>query len=208
MLKVFNRVGWAISAGVALALSAYSLFYVGRAWGMPPILAGMVSVVLDGAAIVSAEMALKANAKNGRGGIDQALTFVFAGLSAWLNSYHARLVHAGGAAWALYALPPIVAVVLFERHIRGTRRATGKRVQLPVIQGWAWVLSPVQSFRVFRGMVLASIPNAEETDLSESDKIALVRAWAQMNGVKLAGKGKIPASVWAAYRKGQDNGKA
>ena len=74
MLKLFNRIGWAISAGVALARRAYSLFYVGRAWGMPPILAGMVSVVLDGAAIVSAEMALKAKPrKAGASGIDQAL---------------------------------------------------------------------------------------------------------------------------------------
>ena len=79
-------------------------------------LAGAVSLVFDGAAIVVADMSLRAVMRNRSGAVDRFLTGLFAGVSAWLNSYHARLIHAGGAAWLLYAAPPVVAVVLFDRR--------------------------------------------------------------------------------------------
>lgn len=215
MLKQLNRVGWAISAGVALILSAYSLFYVGRAWGMPPILAGAVSVVFDGAAIVSAEMALRASLRNGTGVIDRFLTAVFAGLSAWFNSYHARLVHAGGAAWLLYAAPPIVAVVLFDRHTRNERRAKARksgRVQspMPTIHPWAWGMYPVKSLRTMRAMVLYQLtelqPKAiEALPEAREGKTSVVRAWAQMQGLKVGATGRIPDPIWAAWEEENRN---
>lgn len=203
--KIFSRTGWAISGGVALILSAYSLYYVGKAWGMPPYLAGMVSVVLDGAAIVSADMALRASRKHGNGGIDRLLTVAFAGISAWINSYHARLVHAGGAAWALYALPPVVAVILFDRHTRGNRRAARERIPyLPRIRWAAWILFPLRSFGILRSMVsseLAGLTSSEAKVSNTSD----VRLWAQAKGLKVGDKGKIADPVWAAWEKEQNH---
>jgi hypothetical protein len=203
--KIFSHTGWAISGGVALILSAYSLFYVGKAWGMPPYLAGMVSVVLDGAAIVSADMALRASRKHGKGGVDRLLTIAFAGVSAWINSYHARLVHAGGAAWALYALPPIVAVVLFDRHTRSGRRATPVS-SLPRIKWAAWLLFPVQSFRILRSMVGDQLFELTGTEaITKMSNASEVRMWAQGKGLKVGDKGKIADPVWAAWEKEQNH---
>lgn len=210
MLKLLNRAGWAISAGVALILSAYSLFYVGRAWGMPPVLAGMVSLVLDGAAIVSADMALRANKKHGHSGIDRWLTVVFAGLSAWINSYHARIVHAGGAAWALYALPPVVAVVLFDRHTRNERQAATRKSgrvlsPLPRIKKEAWLLYPIASFKILRAMVGSQLQDLRPGQpVSSNDEN--IRAWARAKGLDVGEKGRIAAPIWAAWEKEKANG--
>ncbi len=216
MLKLLNKIGWGISAGVALTLSAYSLFYVARAWGMPPVLAGAVSLVFDGAAIVVADMSLRAVMRNRSGAVDRFLTGLFAGVSAWLNSYHARLIHAGGAAWLLYAAPPVVAVVLFDRHTRNERAAKSKKSgrvdsPLPRIHAWAWGMYPLKSWHTMRAMILFQLTELQPEQTGSVKKVerqgkaSLVRAWAQMKGLEVSATGKIADPIWAAWEEEERN---
>jgi Protein of unknown function (DUF2637) len=204
-VKYLYRFGWAISAAVALAVSAYSLFYVGRAWGLPLVLAGGVSLIFDGASIVSAEMSLRISRVSGHSGASaRIMTVAFAGLSAWINSYHAQLAHQPNA-WVLYAAPPIVAVCLFEQHVRYESRAARKRagrVALPAIHPLAWVLYPMRTPRIYRGLVgrqlgeLEGMPVEEPTSKPET---RTVRAWAQGKGIEVRPMGALPRAVVEAY---------
>jgi len=184
---------------------------------MPAYLAGGVSLVFDGAAIVTADMALRAANRNQSGAVDRILTTVFAGVSAWLNSYHARLIHAGGAAWLLYAAPPVVAVVLFDRHTRNERRAKHKKSgridsPLPKIHGWAWAMYPLKSWHTMRAMILFRLtalqplpPVSGSVEKTREGKASLVRAWAQMQGLEVKPTGKIPDPIWAAWEEEEKN---
>jgi hypothetical protein len=50
-MKVVARWAWVAVLGTALALSWWSLDALARHYGMPPILAAMVSATFDGAAL-------------------------------------------------------------------------------------------------------------------------------------------------------------
>jgi Protein of unknown function (DUF2637) len=215
MLKQLYRIGWAISAGVALAVSAFSLFYVARAWGLPVPLACGMSLVFDGAAIVSAELALRISRTVGANALGARITTnIFAGLSAWINSFHAGLVHAPGAARVFYAAPPVVAVVLFDQHARYEARAARRRAgrvapNLPPISPSAWFLFPVRTPRLVRGLVgrqLDAIEIPTEIIPEQAASTRVIRIWAQSVGMDVAPTGALPKSVIEAYHSREETG--
>ena len=158
-VKTFaSRFGWLTILGAALTLSCYSLFYIARSWGVPIPIAAIVSAAFDGIAITCADYSLK-YARVGQSGTSARLaTFLFAGLSAYINSQHATIGHEIGPAKLFWAAPPIGAVIVYELHIRWERRralANAGRVapDLPVMGKWAWALFPIRTYRLARTVV-------------------------------------------------------
>jgi Protein of unknown function (DUF2637) len=217
LAKMLGGIGWIIVVVCALALSAWSLFYVGRHYGLPIPLAAIVSTAFDGAAIVCADLALKYARTHGDGGFGPRMgVFGIGGLSAYLNMQHAIIANDPFAARILYAVPPITAVVLFEFHSRYERRGALKSAgriakSLPVFGRWAWILFPIRTVRTMRSIVdnrSTQIANRElpvTTDDSDYDtrRISInpreVRAWAIGKGIQISDRGRIPGVVTMAY---------
>jgi hypothetical protein len=223
--RAINQFAWLIVVVAALSLSGWSLFFVGRHYGLPVSLAVIVSAAFDGSAIVCAELALRYARSAGDSGLaPRIVVFIMAGLSAYLNSQHATLAHDPSAARILYAVPPIVAVVVFELHSRFERKAALKRAgrvaqSLPVFGKWAWVLFPIRTLGTVRRLVAFRVSRASNevpedfvikgaTDAGrafvESEQEALpepklVRAWAIGRGMEISDRGRIPGYITAAY---------
>jgi hypothetical protein len=218
-----GRAGWLIVVTCALSLSFWSLYWVGRKFGLPPILAGMVSACLDGAALVCAQLALTYARSHDSGLTPRIGVFVMAGASSWLNAQHAIIAGYPPAARILFGLPPLVAVFVFEIQTRYQRRAALKRAgrvpaALPAIGRTAWVLFPIRSLRVIRSIVKfrlttlenqagmsqfrRSLPEVSETVSETSIQIETrqVRTWAQIHGFNVGDRGPVPAEVTEAYR--------
>lgn len=153
-----NRFGWLMVLGATLTMSDYSLFYVARHFGTPPVFAVLGGVIFDGAAILFADYSLK-HARAGSSGSGPRIgVLLCAGLSAFLNSQHAVIAHQIAAARLFWAAPPVIAVTAYEFHIKWERRralANAGRVpaDLPVFGKWAWALFPVKTFRIARTVV-------------------------------------------------------
>jgi hypothetical protein len=76
-----SRAGWLIVAGAALTLSAYSLYWVSRRYGLPVPLAAIVSAAFDGAAIVCCDLSLKYARIHGDSGCNQSRPLLICGVS-------------------------------------------------------------------------------------------------------------------------------
>jgi hypothetical protein len=155
--RYFNRFGWLIVMSASLGFSTWSLFWIARHWGAPIPAAAIVSLFFDGAAILCADYSLKYARTGDSGFIPQCGVFTLAGLSAYLNSQHAALNHNPGPARILYAAPPIVAVVIYEFHVRWERRralrSTGRIPEaMPVFGRYAWFLFPGRTLGVLRSI--------------------------------------------------------
>lgn len=215
--KMLGGIGWIIVAVAALALSAWSLFYVARYYGLPIPLAAIVSTVFDGAAIVCGDLALKYARTHGDGGFGPRMSvFILGGISAFLNMQHAVISHDPFAARILYAIPPIVAVILFEFHSkyerRGALRKAGRIAKsLPVFGRWAWMLFPIRTIKTMRSIVAnrseiiarAELPRENYDNDYETARISVnpreVRMWALAKGIQIADRGRIPGVVTMAY---------
>lgn len=185
MISAFlTRFGWLVVVVSALSISTWSLFWVGIRYGLPVPIAGLVSASFDGAALVSADLALRYARTHGDSGLAARLcVLAFAGASAWLNSQHAALAHDPNPARIMFAFPPVVAVVVFElsnRWIRrGALRAAGRvAAPLPAFGRWAWLLFPLRTLRTVRHIVRGRLDRAEQsagvitTQLPELDEPA------------------------------------
>lgn len=155
MEKFLNRFGWLIVMAAALGFSTWSLYFIARHYGAPAPAAVVVSTFFDGAAVLCADYALKYARSGESAFIPQLGVFILAGLSAYLNSQHAILQHQISAARILYAAPPIVAVVIYEFHVRWERRRALRNsgripAAMPVFGRYAWFLFPVKTLRVMR----------------------------------------------------------
>ena len=147
----------------ALALSNWSLLFVGHHYGLPVILAALLSVSLDGAALVAADISLRHAREHGSSGTSaRAAVFTCAGISAWLNSEHAAMLREQFPAHVMFAAPPVIALVLFELHTRWERRdalrAAGRLAEpLPVFGAFTWLLHPLAVFLAVRRVTLARL---------------------------------------------------
>lgn len=219
--KLINSIGWLVVVGSALTLSAWSLYWVGRRYGLPIPLAILVSAAFDGAGIVSADLTLKYARTHGDSGFGPRLgVLTLAGMSAYLNMQHAILAHDPFAARVLYSVPPITAVTMFELHSRYERRAALKRAgrvapALPAFGRNAWLLFPLRTLRVSRQIVgfrISSIQREAFPELPETKPqlvsgssetlpvdSATIRSWAQTVGLPVSDRGPIPQSVVNDY---------
>ena len=112
---------WLVVLGAALALSWWSLDALALRFGMPKLLAGMVSATFDGAVLVAADLALRRAAKADSAVAVKLLMVVTVGLSAWLNWSHAVLLGYPIAARVLFAAPSVISGWLFELQLRSLR---------------------------------------------------------------------------------------
>jgi Protein of unknown function (DUF2637) len=150
-----RRASWIGVVAVAVVLSNWSLAYVAEHWGVNYRLAYAVSVVFDGVALQCADLALRA-ARNGDSTFaPSSALLVFAGLSAWFNSYHAQLAGLPWPARVFYATPPVAAVLVTELQLRADRRdalrARGRIADpLPAIGGATWLNMPWPAYAAQR----------------------------------------------------------
>jgi hypothetical protein len=152
MSKLLARFGWLIILAGTLSISWWSLYFVARYEGAPAPIAGVVSTAFDGVALLSADYALR-YARQGLSGIGPRITvYVFAGLSAYINSRHAVILHEPEFAQILWAVPSIGAILVYEFHVRWERRnalALKGRIAapLPTYGMWTWLRFPVKTLR-------------------------------------------------------------
>lgn len=175
-----TSLAWAAVVTTALAVSNWSLYFTGRHFGLPVPLAIVLSIVFDGAALVAGDLSLRYAREGSNGASPRAAVFALAGLSAWLNSYHATILHAPVQAHVMYAVPPVVAVGLFEMHHRFERRAalceSGRTTEpLPVFGVMAWTLhtwKAVKAVSEITGKIVSGRTVAMMARLDSDIKIA------------------------------------
>ena len=154
----FKNYVWLVILAASLGTSGWSLFYVARHLGAPVIISAVISTTLDGVALLSADYALK-YARSGDSGLGPRLAvYVFAALSAYLNSEHAAITHEMSFARILWAVPAVSAVLVYEFHTRWERRAAltraGKSLPpLPTIGVMSWILFPFETLRQMRTLI-------------------------------------------------------
>jgi hypothetical protein len=114
---------WLAVLGTALALSWWSLDALALRFGVPKLLAAMVSATFDGAALVAADLALRRAAVADSAAAVKLLMVVTVGLSAWLNYEHGMLLGYPLVARVLFAAPSVISGWLFELQLRTLRGA-------------------------------------------------------------------------------------
>lgn len=214
-MRMISRYAWLPAITASLAISTYSLYWIARKWGLPIPLAALVSTVFDGAALTFADLALRYARTHGDSGLAPRLgVLILAGLSAYLNSWHAVLTGAPTPARILYGIPPIVSIALFDLHTRWERRAALRRAgrvpaSLPVFGRYTWLLFPIRTLKVLRSIVrfrLETVMNAHgvtpvkppNAQVSDGNP-AIIRNWAREHGLNVSDKGRIARDVIAAY---------
>lgn len=131
----------------ALATTGWSLYAVARHYDAPEIIAVAVFLVFDGIAYACLHLASEASAA-GRSAIGARVTAIgMAGVSVYLNDFHADLINGGTPASLLFAMPTVGLLLLSELSWAGPRaeaRAarTEQPYRLPAFGGWAWALAP------------------------------------------------------------------
>lgn len=114
---------WLVVLGTALALSWWSLDALALRFGIPALLAAMVSATFDGAALVAAGLALRRAAVADSAAAVKLLMICTVGLSAWLNYEHGMLLGYPLVARVLFAAPSVISGWLFELQLRSLHGA-------------------------------------------------------------------------------------
>jgi hypothetical protein len=175
---------WVLVLVPILGVSAYSLYFIARYFGVPPEIAVCMSTCFDGAALVAADYSVKYVQDNMSGSMPRMVVRLLAGVSAFLQAFHARIGHELPGAWLMWASLPIIAMLIYEIHLRWERRKALSRggfaypAPLPAFGAMAWVLFPWQTLKDMRKIV-------------DQRKRALVAVFAKANEIE-AVRVKIP----------------
>jgi hypothetical protein len=151
-LKRLAPWAWLVVLGTALALSWWSLDALALDFGVPKLLAALVSATFDGAALVAADLALRRAVLADPALSVRLLMFTAVGLAAWLNWEHGALLGYGMVGRVLFAAPSVLSGWLFELQLRGLRRdrlhATGRIAKpLPQFGMVVWAFHPWATLR-------------------------------------------------------------
>lgn len=161
-----SRLAWPLVLFAALALSWWSLDALALRFGVPSVLAEVVSTVFDGAALVLAELSQRYARTQDSAAGSRLLMLATVGALVWLNWQHADLLGYPVTARVLFGAPPAIAGALFEIEQKWTHREALRehgRVApaLPAFGRWAWLLHPAAVVRrvwVITAHRVASVP--------------------------------------------------
>lgn len=196
---------WLIVMVPVIGIAAYSLYYVARHLGVPPLFAIGMSTCFDGAALLLAGHSLKYAQEGVSGARDRFWVVVFAGISCYLQAMHSRIGHEPPGSWLLWAALPLVAVVVFDSHHRLARRkalAKAGRIfpaPLPSFGLVSHLLFPLATLNSFRGIVrqrweaVALVANSQSPTITGREPTPS-RAIPAPNAPEPARNGGIPAS--------------
>ena len=151
-MKRLSRWAWLVVLGTALALSWWSLDALALRFGVPDVLAAMVSATFDGVALVAADLALRRAVMADSALSVKLLMLVAVGLSAWLNYEHGALLGYPPAGRVLFAAPSVLSGWLFELQLRSLRRVRLHELRrtakpLPQFGLVVWVFHPWAALR-------------------------------------------------------------
>jgi hypothetical protein len=114
---------WVVILIPVLAISWVGFYTIARAVGVPPIFAAGMSAAFDGVALFAARIGLKHRRKGFSGYLARLTVLVFAGLGAFVQSFHgetAAWVHAHS--WIVWATAPVAACLCYELHLGWVHR--------------------------------------------------------------------------------------
>jgi hypothetical protein len=165
-VKHITRWAWTVVLGTALSLSWWSLFVLAHRFGMPAVIAGMVSLAIDGVALVLADLAMQRAMLADSAAVVKLFTMCTVGLSAWLNFEHAVLWGFPLPIRVLFAAPSVLSGIVFELKLRNLHRARLHELDqvapsLPRFGFIIWVLHPFAALRKvsqIAGSRLRSVP--------------------------------------------------
>jgi hypothetical protein len=152
---------WLVVLTPILAVSAYSLYWVARHFGVPWYFAIAMSTCFDGVALLAADYSVKYAQAGLSGSWPRSVVRIFALTAAFLQTYHAKLGHEPTGGWVLWAALPIGAVTVYEIHIRWERRKALARsgsiypAPLPSFGIVTWLLFPLSTLDKLRDIVHA-----------------------------------------------------
>jgi hypothetical protein len=172
----YTRFIWLLVLVPILGVSAYSLFWVATHFGVPPYIAIFMSTCFDGAALVGADYSLKYAQKGMSGAKPRAFVNCLALVSAFLQTFHARLAGEPPGAWIMWASLPVIAVVLYDIHIHYERRKAQSRSgsiypsPLPKYGIVRWALFPLATLSDLRDIVVARSKALQTVALTLADE--------------------------------------
>lgn len=193
-----SRVLLVVVVGAPAAASWHGLTAAGeQALGLPGAWSVLVPLVLDGAALYAAVLALRDVLSGDAAAGNRALVWAYALFSAGLNAWYADRV--GGLPAALfYALASVSAVILWDRTLRALRRdalrAQGAvQPPTPRFRVARWVVAPGETARAWRVAVIEGITDpADAVQAARALRAGSpVRVWADVE--PLAGLSKADA---------------
>jgi hypothetical protein len=114
---------WVVILIPVLAISWVGFYTIARAVGVPPVFAAGMSAAFDGVALFAARIGLKHRRKGFSGYLARATVIIFAGLGAFVQSFHGETtawVHAH--AWIVWATAPVAACLCYELHLGWVHR--------------------------------------------------------------------------------------
>jgi len=159
-LKAFPRRSlWIVILCASLYVSGWSLFSVARHMGVPLYVAVCSSACFDGVALLAGIYSIQAVKDERSDYWARTIVLTFAGISAYINSLHAKIGHEMNGAWLFWAILPIGAVVAHslatQKERQKARARQGKRYPAPLPK-WglsAWLLFPLVTLDGLRGIV-------------------------------------------------------
>jgi hypothetical protein len=114
---------WVVILIPVLAISWVGFYTIARAVGVPPVFAAGMSAAFDGVALFAARIGLKHRRKGFSGYLARVTVIIFAGLGAFVQSFHGETttwVHAH--AWIVWATAPVAACLCYELHLGWVHR--------------------------------------------------------------------------------------
>lgn len=171
-----NRGSWRAALTLvslaALATTGWSLYAVARHYDAPKVIAIAVFLVFDGIAYACLHLASEASAAGRSAFGARATAAGMAGVSVYLNRFHADLIHGGTPAFLLFAIPTIGLLLLSELSWAGPRaEARAARAEqpyrMPTFGGWAWALAPRLAGRTVKARAIAHIEHDPVTPTPE-----------------------------------------
>lgn len=176
-MESFNRVErilFGLVVAVALAMSWYSVYDLGtEVFGIPPLLAGAISLSFDGGALWLGMVAAKYAVSEDSGFGVKLGTYAFIGTSVFLNVAHASILGYGLTGQVMFGSAPVMAGILLEVFLkfqsRQALRQAGRTLDhMPKAGKLAWMRYPKASWRLqgkaLQARLIKAVNSLEDID--------------------------------------------
>lgn len=166
LVQMAQRVAFAVVVLAPVLASWHGLVAVGHQWLDLGIWAPLVPLTLDAAALYAAVLSWSATLEGDAAGVDRLLVWVYAGLSAGLNVWHADAI-GGIRAAVFYGVASLSAAALWERTLRAVRRRELRELgaidnPAPHFRVARWVLHMRETWGAWRLAIGEGIPDGRQ----------------------------------------------